>query len=146
MCSPIRWHIGPIAFRHLTFVPMRKRETVCNLRKPQGYIFLLEMKQGQCIYPLSWSIHCKYTGDGKCMVNVMKRGWACTPHPQQPGLIFYSWLNVWQNAVTTLCTLWRKALGRRAPHPPRPPNTLPHGGHCSPGNSLTVFSSLYVVK
>ncbi len=30
------------------------------------YIFLLEMKQGQCICPLSWSVHCNFTGDSKC--------------------------------------------------------------------------------
>jgi hypothetical protein len=38
------------------------------------YIFLLEMKQGKCICPLSWSVHCTFTGDGKCS----ERGWACT--------------------------------------------------------------------
>jgi hypothetical protein len=78
------------------------------------------------------------------MVNVMKGvGRApCTPHPQQPGLIL---LNVRQNAVTTVYTLWRKALGRRAPHPPTslaPQYSLPRGGHCSPGNSLNRVSSV----
>ncbi len=54
---------------------------------------------GQCICPLSWSVHCNFTGDGKCN----KRGWACTPHPHQPRLILPSWLNVRQKAdVTTL--------------------------------------------
>jgi hypothetical protein len=38
-------------------------------------IFLLEMKQGYCICPLSWSVHCNFTGEGKCK----ERGWACTP-------------------------------------------------------------------
>jgi hypothetical protein len=38
---------------------------------------LIEMKQGQCICPLSWSVHCNFTGEGKCN----ERGWACTPHP-----------------------------------------------------------------
>ncbi len=53
--------------------------------------------------PLSWSVHCNFTGDGKCN----ERGWACTPHPHQPGLILPSWLNVRQKAaVATLCTLW----------------------------------------
>jgi hypothetical protein len=67
------------------------------------YIFLLEMKQGHCICPLSWSVHCNFTGNGKCN----ERGWACTPHPHQPGLILPSRLNVRQNAdVTILCTLW----------------------------------------
>ncbi len=33
------------------------------------------MKQGQCICPLSWSVHCNFTGEGKCN----ERGWACTP-------------------------------------------------------------------
>jgi hypothetical protein len=42
---------------------------------------LVEMKQGQCICPLSWSIHCNFTFDG----NSSERGWACTPHPYQPG-------------------------------------------------------------
>jgi WD repeat-containing protein 19 len=50
------------------------------------YIFLLEMKQGWCVCPLSWSEHCNFTGDGKCN----ERGWACTPHPHQPGLILPS--------------------------------------------------------
>jgi hypothetical protein len=64
---------------------------------------LVEMKQGQCICPLSWSVHCNFTGEGKCNV----RGWACTPHPHQPGLILPSSLNVRQKAaVATLCTLW----------------------------------------
>jgi hypothetical protein len=61
------------------------------------------MKQGQCIFPLSWSVHCNFTGEGKCN----ERGWACTPHPHQPGLILPSSLNVRQKAaVATLCTLW----------------------------------------
>jgi hypothetical protein len=61
------------------------------------------MKQGQCICPLSWSVHCNFTGEGKCN----KRGWACNPHPHQPGLILPSSLNVRQKAaVATLCTLW----------------------------------------
>ncbi len=44
---------------------------VCNTE----YIFLPEMKQGKCIWPLSWSVHCNFTGDGKCG----ERGWACPP-------------------------------------------------------------------
>ncbi len=64
---------------------------------------LVEMKQGQCICPLSWSVHCNCSGEGKCN----ERGWACTPHPHQPGLILPSSLNVRQKAaVATLCTLW----------------------------------------
>jgi hypothetical protein len=47
---------------------------------------LHEMKQGQCICPLSWSVHCNFTGDGKCN----KRRWACTPRPHQPRLILPS--------------------------------------------------------
>ncbi len=39
------------------------------------YIFLQEMKQGLCIYPLSWSVHCNFTGEGKCN----ERARACTP-------------------------------------------------------------------
>jgi hypothetical protein len=58
---------------------------------------------GQCICPLSWSVHCNFTGEGKCN----ERGWACTPHPHQPELILPSSLNVRQKAaVATLCTLW----------------------------------------
>jgi hypothetical protein len=67
------------------------------------YIFLLEMKQGKCVCPLSWSVHCNFTGDGK----YNKRGWVCTPPPHQPGLILPSCVNVRQKAaVATLCTLW----------------------------------------
>ncbi len=47
---------------------------------------LVEMKQGWCIYPLSWSIHCNFTGDGKCN----ESGLAFTPHPHQPRLILSS--------------------------------------------------------
>jgi hypothetical protein len=47
---------------------------------------LIEMIQGQCICPLSWSVHCNFTGDGYSN----ERGWACTPHPHQPGLILPS--------------------------------------------------------
>ncbi len=50
------------------------------------YIFLLEMKQGYCVCPLSWSVHCNFTGDGNCN----ESGWACTPHPYQPELILPS--------------------------------------------------------
>jgi hypothetical protein len=67
------------------------------------HIFL-EMKQGWCVCPLSWSVHCNFTGDSKCN----ERGWACTPHPHQPGPILPSSQNVRQKAaVATLCTLWR---------------------------------------
>jgi hypothetical protein len=60
------------------------------------------MKQGKCVCPLSWSVHCNFTGDGKCN----ERGWACTPHPHQPGLFLPSWWNVRQKAAAaTLCTL-----------------------------------------
>jgi hypothetical protein len=74
---------------------------------PQStYSILVEMKQGQCNCPLSWSVQCNFTGEGKCN----ERGWACTPHrhqPGPPGLILPSSLNVRQKAaVATLCTLW----------------------------------------
>jgi hypothetical protein len=48
-----------------------------------------------------------YTATLLVMVNVIKGGWVCTPHPHQPGLILPSWLNVRQKAtVAILCTLW----------------------------------------
>jgi hypothetical protein len=40
-------------------------------------VLLPEMKQDKCVCPLSWSVHCNFTGDGKCN----ERGWACTPPP-----------------------------------------------------------------
>ncbi len=56
---------------------------------------------------VSWSVHCNFTGEGKCN----ERGWACTPHPHQPGLILPSSLNVRQKAaVATLCTLWQEHI------------------------------------
>jgi hypothetical protein len=53
--------------------------------------------------PLSWSVHCNFTGEGKCN----ERGWACTPHPHQPGQILPSSLDVRQKAAvaTVLCVL-----------------------------------------
>ncbi len=84
----------------------------------------------QCICPLSWSVHCNFTGDGKCNA----RGWACTPHLHQPGLILLSWLNVRQKAaVTTLCTQWcivqggeeEGAGGRTGPCPGHAPAPFP---------------------
>ncbi len=60
------------------------------------------------VCPLSWSVHCNFTGDGKCN----ERGWACTLRPHQPGPILPSWLNVRQKAaVATLCTLWLPLSG-----------------------------------
>jgi hypothetical protein len=50
----------------------------CNHRV---HIVLVEMKQVECICPPSWNVR-----DG----NYNERGWACTPHPHQPGLIFPS--------------------------------------------------------
>ncbi len=61
---------------------------------------LVKMKQGQCICSLSWSVHCNFTGEGKCN----ERGWACTPHHHQAGLILPSSLNVRQKAA--VATLW----------------------------------------
>ncbi len=79
------------------------KHCIASVGLPTEYISLREMKQGQCICPLSWSVHCNFTGDGNCN----KRGWACNPHPHQPSLILPSWLNVRQKAdVNTLCTLW----------------------------------------
>ncbi len=76
---------------------------------PTEYTFLLEMKQDQCICPLSWNVQCNFTGDGKCS----ERGWPCTPRPHQPGLILPSRWNVRQKAtVATLCTLWLGLLSR----------------------------------
>ncbi len=41
---------------------------------------LVEMKQGQCICPLSWSVHCNFTGEGKCS----EGGWAGVHPPPLP--------------------------------------------------------------
>jgi hypothetical protein len=54
---------------------------------PTEYIFLLEMNRvSVSVCPLSWSVHCNFTGDGKCN----ERGWGCTPHSHQPGQILPS--------------------------------------------------------
>ncbi len=40
------------------------------------------------------------------MVDIVKGGWACTPHPHQAWQIFPSWRNVRQKvAIATLCVL-----------------------------------------
>jgi hypothetical protein len=33
---------------------------------PQSSCILIEIKQGQFIRPLSWSVHCNFIRDGKC--------------------------------------------------------------------------------
>ncbi len=71
---------GPLYSRTETPPPSR---LVTNTE----YIFLLEMKNGQYICPLSRSVHFNFTGDSKCNEKV----WACPPpHPHQPGLILPS--------------------------------------------------------
>ncbi len=78
-----------------------KIDSGIGLSFPQS-TYISRDEQVQCICPLSWSVHCNFTGEGKCN----ERGWACTPHPHQPGLILPSSLNVRQKAaVATLCTL-----------------------------------------
>ncbi len=61
---------------------------------------------GVCICPLSWSVHCNFTGDGKCN----ERGWACTPHLHQPGanvsiMMECDGMYARNAAVATLCVL-----------------------------------------
>ncbi len=78
----------------------RKRRKVLK-KHPQSTYFPRD--ETGCVCPLSWNEHCNFTGDGKCN----ERGWACNPHPHQPGPILPSPLNVRQKAaVATLCTLW----------------------------------------
>ncbi len=114
-----------------------------------------------CVYsvvcPLSWSVHCNFTGDGKCN----ERGWACTPHPHQPWLILSSWLNVRQKAaVATLCTLCvslclirpplrpgcstsacRRLCGRWATTSSGRCSAAPHSTSPSPPASYTITAS-----
>ncbi len=65
---------------------------------------LVEMKQGQCICPLSWSGHCNFTGEGKCS----ERGWPCTP-PPSPARAYFPLITACTpessgcNSVCTLC-------------------------------------------
>jgi hypothetical protein len=68
---------------------------------PQSCI-LIEMKQGECICPHSWSVNCNFVRDG----NYIDRGWACNPHPYQPGLIFH---------VIRLCRILRGAPSQGLP-------------------------------
>ncbi len=96
----VLWMSG-LSISHLEGVQYSSK--YCALRIPHRVHILVEMKQGQCICPLSWSVHSNFSGEGKCN----ERGWACTPHPHQPGQILPSSLNVRQKAtVATLCTLW----------------------------------------
>jgi hypothetical protein len=36
----------------------------------------------------AWSVHCNFVGYVMVTTYTSERGWACTPHPHQPGLIF----------------------------------------------------------
>ncbi len=79
---------------------------------------LVEMKQGQCICPLSWSVQCNFTGEGKCN----ERGVGlhpppspartdftliteCTPESSGCNSVYSVGPKV---AVATLCTLWAR--------------------------------------
>ncbi len=45
---------------------------------------------GEFICPVSWSVYHNFVHDGR----YSERGWACTNHTDQPGLIFLPWWNV----------------------------------------------------
>ncbi len=74
---------------------------VRNGAKPVGYEYGAQSTYrgrdeiGWCICPLSWRVHCNFA----CDCTSSRRGWACTPHPHQPGLIFPSGWNVRQEAA-----------------------------------------------
>ncbi len=48
---------------------------------------------------LERTVHHNFVRDGR----YSERGWACIPHPHQPGLIFPSWWNVRQKWSLPLC-------------------------------------------
>ncbi len=123
--NPENWRICPLGISRDTvpfmdfpapcpfsglYVGLRRSQYLCRKTcRPLAnvwtteYIFLIEMKQGWCIFPLSWSVHCNFIGDGKCN----ERGLGVHPPPSPARLILPSWWNVRQKAdVTTLCTLW----------------------------------------
>ncbi len=86
--------------------------TMISLRlSPTENIFLLEIKQGYRVCLLSWSVHCNFTGDGKCN----QRGWACTP-PTLP-----AWANFTLMMECTpcrkqpllLCVVWGRGSPRK---------------------------------
>jgi hypothetical protein len=92
------FYVSPVCIPPLLYMSI----SAC-FRPTHRVHILVKMKQGQCLCPFSWSVHCNFIGEGKCN----ERGWACTPHPHQQGLILPSSLNVRQKAVVaTLCTLW----------------------------------------
>jgi hypothetical protein len=49
---------------HLHVIPLAHLYTKHHSSNHRVHI-LVEMKQGQCICPLSWSVHCNFTGYGK---------------------------------------------------------------------------------
>ncbi len=106
--TPLSRGPGPSPPAKLSKTAIRAGLLACGLCGLDHRVHILvELKQGQCICPLNWSVHCNFTDEGKCN----KRGWACTPHPHQPGPILPSWLNVRQKAaVATLCTLWFRPI------------------------------------
>jgi hypothetical protein len=52
------------------------------------YIWI-ERKYGECICPLSWSVHCNFVRDGKYSEN----GWASSPPPSSPAWANFSYLD-----------------------------------------------------
>ncbi len=85
------------------------------------------------VCPLSWSVHCNFTGDGKCN----ERGWACTPPPQRGfdiGRVYTIEIETFF-VYTELCLASSKIL---TPHPPLHPASVSSprnksGGTPSPG-------------
>ncbi len=64
----------------------------------------VEQKLGECICPLSCSVHHNFVNDGR----YTERGWKYILPPHQHGIIFPTWWNVLQKvAGATLCTLWQ---------------------------------------
>jgi hypothetical protein len=75
---------------------------------------LIEMKQGECVCPLIWSIRCNFVRDS----NYSERGWACksrasSMHPHQPRCFPSQWNVLQKAAIATLCVLCVSPLGPR---------------------------------
>jgi hypothetical protein len=137
MCSPIRWHIGPIAFRHLTFVPMRTRENLC-LASVAGEVLMLG-KQWRGL---------------SAGVRTVKKGYRFSrpqagchwPNSPCPGIIKFNYSRpgrVW--SVTSQMETGKSINFFYSAPPPAPQHCLPRGGFLRL-QTVLLFSSPYVVS
>ncbi len=69
----------------------------------------VELKQREGISPLSWRVHHNFEQKMYMMVDIVKKGWACTPPPPLPARADFSIMmesTPESGRCRSVCTLW----------------------------------------